>query len=286
MMQAAIAIGFMFDHSLSDDVAPLGSLLDLPLAGSTLSALVQVQMPTFAAKPRNPRHATFNWKKLAPKIAAGEVLSVGIHRTLPVPEATQLGISLRCAPRAAIERERQAEGFRYVPWRYDGTIEIGTSFLGDNTTVDHFFDELLLHWMSQINLVASSVVAAETLNYAGGIARCSGGMPGTELDRRSTALWIASKGWGPKAREPEWGTYLTRAHADAIGGTNAIRTQVDPYRILEAGNVVFVQLTPYDQALLPITNDKRTRLENLLRPILAEPLSREWRLPPAGSGAS
>jgi hypothetical protein len=86
---------------------------------------------------------------------------------------------------------------------------------------------------------------------------------------------VATLHWGTSAREPEWGTYLTRAHADAIGGVDRIRATVNPYRILEAPGIIFVQLTPYDHALTPLTDEKRRKLLQLMEPIVARPLSRE-----------
>ncbi|MBK9035979.1 MAG: hypothetical protein IPL61_32815 [Myxococcales bacterium] len=99
-------------------------------------------------------------------------------------------------------------------------------------------------------------------------------MPGTELDARTGRLWGARRTWGPYAREPEWGTFLQRRHADAIGGPAAIRAAVEPFAVLEAGDVVFVQLTPYADALSPAAEAKRVALEALMQPILGAPSSR------------
>jgi hypothetical protein len=76
-------------------------------------------------------------------------------------------------------------------------LEIGTDFLDGVEGVDRLMEATLERWMSKITLRAGVAVAAPTLDFAGGIASGAGGMPGTELDRRARALWIASRGWGP-----------------------------------------------------------------------------------------
>lgn len=161
------------------------------------------------------------------------------------------------------------------PYRYQGEFSLGTDFLQKPHEVETLVEQVMERWSSQIELRAGVAVADASFEDAEACARGSGGMPGTELDRRTTNLWVASKTWGAKAREPEWGTYLTRAHSDAIGGVEGIRAAVNPHRILEANGVLFVQLTPYDQALSPATDEKRRRFLQLMDPIVARPLSRE-----------
>ena len=76
-------------------------------------------------------------------------------------------------------------------------------------------------------------------------------------------------------RAPRWGTYLSKAWLDRIGGVDAIRRAVEPAAIRELGgeeSLVFVQLTasPAD-ALGPAADAKRIALRRLMKPILPTP---------------
>jgi hypothetical protein len=272
MTRAYIALGFAFDHPLHEDVGPLEAVLGLPIADSTLAEQVEVQSQTRGGKVT--KATTFNWKRLASAITTGAATWIDIRRRVPAPERSHLELCAACAPSASLAEARRRSVEPSVPYRYEGTLLIGTDYLNGSGAVDRVMEEVLERWMSRIELRAGVAVAAPTLDEAGGVAGCSGGMPGSALFERSRRLWAARWTWGPFAREPEWGTYLTRAHADAIGGPDVISREVEPYRVLEANGVVFIQLTAYEEALRPVADERRGRLEVLMRPILDGALSR------------
>ena len=274
MTRPALVIAFAHDRAVPEAVEALGDLLATPVGALHLEAYLEVQTMIPMATKRLTR-AAYSRKKLIAAITSAPVETVSAHRRLPRPEPGRLDLDLETLPADLAEaycnpdRPDQRRAHRFV-----GTLGFGADVLGDSAMVDGLLGEVLSRWLGRIDLRAGAVIADVSFETADRRARCRGGMPGTEFFDRMIAAWIASREWGPKARMPEWGTYLTAAHAAAIGGVAAIRAAVEPYRILEAGGVVFVQLSPYDAALAPETEAKRQRLEDLMAPIVAKPLSR------------
>jgi hypothetical protein len=271
--RAALAIGFVFDHALSDDVEPLAGLLAVPLAGMTIGELLQEQVVEPLGRAAWGRHQRFDPSRLGELITGGEARSVAMRRKRTQPAATRLGVGVSTVPPPYLEA---ADDDAPPPWRYDGTIEIGKDLLGNAEEVDRLLEDLLEQWFDQIDVHTGVVVADASLDDACVLASAAGGTAGTEAARRAKVLAGASKQWGRRhAREPEWGTFLTLDHVEAVGGIDELESYAQPYRVLEGRRNVFVQLSPYDEALEPHVEAKRARLEAVLRPILAGPMSRE-----------
>lgn len=275
MTGPAIVIAFAYDRPVPEATGALVELFDTPIGGVRLDSLFDVQTMIPLATKKLTRRA-FNRKKLIEAITTTPMATMSGHRRLPRPDASRLDLNLEPLPadladayRNPSDRPEIRRGHRFV-----GKLGFGSDFLVNNPTVDELLEAVVRRWLISIDLRAGAVIADTSFETADNRARCSGDMPGTEFYERMMDASIASRAWGPKARAPEWGTYLTAAHADAIGGGAAIRAAVEPYRILEAGGVVFVQLSPYDAALAPETEAKRQRLEALMAPIVATPLSR------------
>lgn len=275
MNRGALVVSFAHDRPVPDATDALIELCDIPLNGARLDSYFDVQtMIPLATKTLT--RGTFNRKKLIAAISSAPVATLSAHRRLPRPEASRLDLQLEPLPadladayRNPSDRPQLRRGHRFV-----GALGFGPDLLTDGGMVDALLEAIFERWLIRIDLRTAVVVADASFVTADRRSRCSGDMPGTDFDKAMIAAWIASREWGPKARMPEWGTYLTPAHAAAIGGVAAIRAAVEPYRILEAGGVVFVQLSPYDAALAPETEAKRQRLEDLMAPIVAKPLSR------------
>ena len=275
MTGPALVITFAYDRAVPEVTGALVELLDTPIGGMRLDSVFDVQTMIPLATKKLTRKA-YNRKKLIEAITTAPMATMSGHRRLPRPEASRLDLNLEPLPadladayRNPSDRPEVRRGHRFV-----GKLGFGSDFLVAAPVVDELLEAVFLRWLIHIDLRAGAVIADPSFEVADNRARCSGDMPGTEFYKRMMGAWVASHDWGPKAREPEWGTYLTAAHADAIGGVEAIRAAVEPYRILEAGGVVFVQLSPYDAALAPETEAKRQRLEALMAPIVAMPLSR------------
>lgn len=276
MTKAALVISFAYDRAVPEATRALVDLLDTPIGGVPLDSLFEVQA-LLPMSTKKMTHRVYKRKKVLEAVTTAPIASFSAHRRLPRPDASRVDLAMDPLPSHLAgtydnpsDRPESRRGHRFV-----GELGFGTDVLVDGPMVDELLDEVFRRWLTHIDLRAGAVVADTTFETADRRARCSGGMPGTEFDRRMTRAWVASHDWGPKAREPEWGTYLTTAHADAIGGVAAIRAAVEPYRVLEAGGVVFVQLSRYEDALAPETEDKRARLEALMAPIVATPLSRK-----------
>ncbi len=80
--------------------------------------------------------------------------------------------------------------------------------------------------------------------------------------------------WRPElgdqyVRHPRWGTLLAQKHVDAIGGRETITREVSPAAVRDVGNdTSFIQLTPIEDALSPVAEEKRQALARLMQPIL------------------
>lgn len=94
--------------------------------------------------------------------------------------------------------------------------------------------------------------------------------------QNSRAIFWRNKLGGTYVRHPRWGNYLGRAHLDTIGGLDRIRDEVAPARIVELGDLVFIQLTedPHD-AITAECERKRRALEAVMAPIVAPVAPRE-----------
>lgn len=73
---------------------------------------------------------------------------------------------------------------------------------------------------------------------------------------------------GKYVRHPRWGTYLLPRHLDAVGGLARVRAEVEPHEVREIGELVYVQLTAFEDALTEACEAKRRALEAILEPIL------------------
>lgn len=272
--RAAIAIGFVFDHALSEDLEPLESLFSVPLGGLTIGELLHEQIVEPLGRHGWTRQHRFEPGLLGEVIGGGQARSVALRRKHQ-PEGERFGIGVATAPPAYLDALDDLEE-EPAAWRYDGTIEIGRDLLGDGDDVDRLLEDLLELWFDQIDVHTGAVIADLSIADACTIAAATGGAPGSDLQRRAAALARASRRWGPSfAREPEWGTYLRHDHVEAVGGLDEVESYVRPYRVLEGRRNVFVQLSTLDEALDEETAQKRARLEAVLRPILAGPMSRD-----------
>jgi hypothetical protein len=81
-----------------------------------------------------------------------------------------------------------------------------------------------------------------------------------------------SKLGGTYVRYPRWGTTLRRSHLEQIGGLARIRDEVAPARIVELGELAFIQLTDDPAtALTAECEHKRRALEAVMAPIIVPP---------------
>ena len=272
-MAAALGFFVAFDHVLHEDLGPLDRLLASPIAGKLL---VDAFTNVYWKRTRTQRGAApgpFDWRRMRPRILRGECVTFGpsnIVRSLQDPDDRRIEMMVDTAPLELVPRlpEHQPRGERPGRcYRYDLSLAVGAQWLESDAEAAALIDAMQ-RFAIEVSAVVGVIVAAATHREAMAVASYTGGERGSPLDRRTNDLWIAHWTWGREAREPEWGTFLTRAHADVIGGIDAIRAAADPYRLVESERLVFVQLSPYADALAPETEGKRLALETLMRPIL------------------
>ncbi|MBK9035977.1 MAG: hypothetical protein IPL61_32805 [Myxococcales bacterium] len=266
-----MAFGLSFDRRIVDHLTLVDDLLMTHLDSSRVIDLIthQTCMPLATRKLRKP--GAFEWKRLKKTIEETEVIVVGLSSAPSGPDADHVELMLDLISSDTYDHVAPD---RRLPYRFDGAFGLGARVLARCADVDVLVAGVFRDLVAELGLAVGVVVAAPTCREALGTARASGGMPGTSLFVRTGRLWGARWTWGPYAREPEWGTFLQRRHADAIGGPAAIRAAVEPFAVLEAGDVVFVQLTPYADELSPAAEAKRVALEALMQPILGAPSSR------------
>jgi len=83
-----------------------------------------------------------------------------------------------------------------------------------------------------------------------------------------TALATKRHGIGDRwVRPGRWGTYLSAAHVDAVGGREHIRAAVEPAVLRDVGTLLYVQLSPLADALAPAMRAKQDALAAVLAPL-------------------
>lgn len=91
------------------------------------------------------------------------------------------------------------------------------------------------------------------------------------LENSRANYWRIELG-GTYVRHPRWGTYLRRARLDRIGGLDRVKDEVQPARVLELGELVFIQLTDRPETALTVEGEgKRRTLAAIMAPILPPP---------------
>jgi hypothetical protein len=272
MTASALAFAFHFDRPIVENLALVDALLALPVGRKRVGDLIERQtyMPLATGKMKKP--GKFNWPRLAQTIAKGDVITCGLGSDTASGDGHQVELYFNCI---ALANREQSDYYLDRAHRFRGHLSFGAAVLATSENVDALAVLVMEQFAMHIGLAAGAVAAAPVHADAVAIARCSGGLPGTELSRRCSQLYGASFTFGTFAREPEWGTLLQRRHADAIGGPAAIRAAVDPFVLLEAGDLVYVQVTPYAEALSPTAEAKRAALETLMRPVLDGPSTRQ-----------
>ena len=77
---------------------------------------------------------------------------------------------------------------------------------------------------------------------------------------------------GPYVRYPRWGTYLRRPHLQQIGGLDRVREAVEPARVVDLGELAFIQLTDDPASALTADGERKRRaLEAVMAPIIVPP---------------
>ncbi len=280
-MSPALGLAIHFDRPLGEGVEPIEHVLDTQVGGATLRDLLTSMWANPLKRGARSRPPTsFNWSRLRTRITSGELqyASVGVPeldvRTRSKPD--QIAFGFDCFPRErADEMPARRVGDRVLHFRYESLFAVGAGWLHAEGAASAIIDAMV-RFASEVAAGGGVIIAAE--RFATVMALGGAGDDGdADIRWRSSRLYGAKWDWGPHAREPEWGTFLTRRHADAIGGVAAIRSAVEPHRVLETDNLVFVQLTPYEEATAPTTEAKRLALWRLMQPIVVGPAS--WERP-------
>lgn len=276
-MPAALAFAFHFDRPIVENLGLVDALLALPFGAGRVADLIERQTYMPLATRKVTRLAAFRWPCLAQLVGQGDVMVFGLCTDPSSGDDRQVEMYFDSVALANHERASFRSGRDH---RYVGHLSFGAAVLAGTADVDALVVMIAERFARHIGLAAGVVVADAVHIDAVRVATASGGLPGTELARRCSALFGASFTWGTFAREPEWGTFLQRRHADGIGGTAAIQAAVEPHALLELGELVYVQVTPYADALTPTAEAKRDALEALMRPVLDGPSSRPPRSAP------
>lgn len=102
------------------------------------------------------------------------------------------------------------------------------------------------------------------------------GTPADFARQNRRANWWRNELGGTYVRHPRWGTYLSASHLERIGGRAKIEDAVQPARMIELGNLTFIQLTDHPKtALTAECERKRQALEAIMEPIVAPGFAKE-----------
>lgn len=280
MTRTAIGFSLAFDHSLHADLAPLDRLLACDVVGlPLLKRFTRVHWSRVETmQGKDP--GEFNWPTLRPRIVRGECATFSpgnLHRWDRDPDDIALSLMVGTCPLSELPRmpEHNPEfPTTLLPYRFAFSFAVGSLYLAEPGIADAVIDSVF-EFASAVQTQVGAVVAAPSHYAANALATGSSGSRDPALSARSTELFFARRRWGPFARAPEWGTFLKRAHVEAIGGVERLRA-LAPYRVLEHDSVVLVQLTRYEDALTPRSDALRADLAALMTPVLSPP--------PAGVG--
>ncbi|NVB79701.1 MAG: hypothetical protein HOV81_14995 [Kofleriaceae bacterium] len=280
-MTAALGLAVHFDRPLCDGLEPLERVLDTQVAGTALRNLLTSMWANPIKRGARSRPPTpFNWPRLRSRILSRELqyASVGVPefdvRTRKQPEQVAFGFDC-FPPDVADEMPSRRMGDQLAHFRYESLFGVGPGWLqggAANPIVD-----AMVRFAGEIDTKVGVIIAAQRFSTVMALGGAGGGDDNPDVRWRAGRLYGARWDWGPYAREPEWGTFLSREHADSIGGPDVIRSAVEPYTVYEADNLVYVQLTPYEQATAAITEEKRLKLWTLMQPIVLGPAS--WERP-------
>ena len=272
MNRTALGFSLAFDHSLHADLAPLDRLLATDVVGLPLikrfTRVYWKRVETMQGK----EPGELNWPTLRPRIVRGECATFGpfnVHRWLRDPTDIALDLMVDTCPLSELHRvpdHRPDDPAWLLSYRYDFSFAVGSMYLAEAGIADQIIDAVFA-FASAVETQVGAMVAAATFPVANALATGTSAQDDPETSALALQVSLARRRWGPFARAPEWGTFLKRAHVDAIGGVERLRA-LQPYRVLEHDSVVLIQLTRYEDALTPRSDALRADLAALMAPVL------------------
>lgn len=246
MSELSLGAALYFDHELAAAPAPIARLWKRLAKPAKLR-----QWWATAKSTQKPK--LLDLDALVAKVASGSATCAAVET-----EQRGLLVVAQTTPRASLD-----EGVPPRRWKYDAVIAIGPDELA-TIGRDEVLDALC-EFAGAVSAVAGVVVWSESLAYASALAMLSSGSDLTSAQaERVTDSYYWRTHWGAVIRGPEWGTFLSAAHAATLGDLSKLpATKVVPL----ASGGAFVQLTA-DPVDVDVESPKLDELRAALTPVM------------------
>lgn len=262
----ALGAALYFDTELFADSTPFADLV---------RALFRVASPDGAFtlwthrvdNRRMPPPKPYKLSALLDKIATGEMRSAAAETRPGTADTEHMLVYAATGPAATLPVP-----FAPQSWRYDFEASLGAArvqAIGPQRVVD-----LVVAFADAVAAKAGVIHWAETARYASALASCSGNSSLTPEQSRKAAdpLYWKSK-WGQIVRGPAWGTFLSVAHIDALGGLPRIERESGCAQVVAlASGGAFLQATAIDQPIVDDRDDggRLAALTRFLTPVMGK----------------
>lgn len=241
-MTSAPALGcaVYFDTDLAADAGPLAVLWDRLAPAVPADRLTQWTSSERTQQVGKP--APFVAESLRRKIERGDTASAALETRPGTPDPEQLLVLAQTTPAAKLR-----EGVPPRHWRYSLIVALGAiplARLGPQAAVD-----AVVAFASAVVVKAGVMHWTATTSYASGLAMgAGGGLTAAQEGRVADSLYWRTH-WGRIIRGPSWGTFLSGAHVDQLGGLTSVQGSCARVVPLASGGA-FLQLTEVREPVL------------------------------------
>lgn len=263
----ALGAALYFDTELFADPTPFADLVKA-LFGVASPDGVFTQWTHRVDNRRMPPPKPYKLSTLLDKIAKGDMRSAAVETRPGTADADHMLVYTAIGPAATLPVP-----FAPQSWRYDFEASLGAArvqTIGPQRIVD-----LVIAFADAVAVKAGVIHWAETARYASALVSCSGNSSLTPEQSRKAAdpLYWKSK-WGQVIRGPAWGTFLSVAHIDALGGLRRIESESGCARVVAlASGGAFLQATLIDRPIVDDhdDSDRLAALARYLAPVMGKP---------------
>src|SRR4051812_28705991 len=263
----ALGVALYFDTELFSDPAPFAELVralfDVESSDGTFT-----QWTHRVDNRRMPPAKPYKLSTLLEKVAKGDMRSAAVETRPGTPDADHMLVYAATGPAATLPVP-----FAPQTWRYDFEASLGAARLraiGPPRVVD-----LVVAFADAVAAKAGVIHWAETARYASALASCSGNSSlSPEQSRKAADPLYWKSNWGQIIRGPAWGTFLSAAHVDALGGFLRIETVSRCARVVRlASGGAFLQATLIDEPIVDDHDDNNqlAELARFLAPVAGSP---------------
>jgi hypothetical protein len=263
IIDLALSAALYYDCELAASSLPLVALVGELFGGLPGGDLRHWCTPV--ADRKSPPPESLDLKRLGRLVERGGVAMAAAETAPDTPDAERMLVRAGTTPIA-----KRPERFSQTRTRYDAIAVLGAARLrlvGAQRALD-----AIVEFADAVGARAGTVFWAETAAYAEGLASCGGRMSlSREQVRHITDLMFCQPRWGEVIRGPAWGTFLSAAHVDRLGGVARIERDAGCTRVVGLGSGgAYLQLAPIDEPLVEDRGDdgRLATLATFLTPVM------------------